>query len=163
MWRFCLGGAWHSATQKTSKKHPVTIERGAVLKRIQEAQATRSREKSLVTQPERSQKRRPIRNRAVLMVRGPHWLHAFWEITTHSVQRVKAAMGAEWHAASDRLLPLVMIPYLGGIETTVAEVERSYKNGLKTGIMMLSEPSHNNKALKHFNDPYWNPLWSVPT
>lgn len=69
--------------------------------------------------------------------------------------------GAEWHAASDRLLPLVMIPYLGGIETTVAEVERSYKNGLKTGIMMLSEPSHNNKALKHFNDPYWNPLWAA--
>lgn len=69
--------------------------------------------------------------------------------------------GAEWHAASDRLLPLVMIPYLGGIETTVAEVERSYKNGLKTGIMMLSEPRHNNKALKHFNDPYWNPLWAA--
>ena len=83
----------------SSQKNPVTVERGAVIKRIQEVQAQRSREKSLVTQPEPSQKRIAKRNRAVLMVRGPHWLHAFWEVTSHSVQRVKASMGAEWHTA----------------------------------------------------------------
>ena len=85
--------------QTSSLKTPATVERGAVIKRIQEAQAQRAREKSLVSQPEPSQKRSPKRNRAVLMVRGPHWLHAFWEVTSHSVQRVKASMGAEWHTA----------------------------------------------------------------
>ena len=94
---------------KASKKHLVTVEREAVLKRIREAQARRSCEKSLVTHPEPSQKRSPKRNRAVLMVRGPHWLHAFWEVTSNSVQRAKAAMGTEWHTARPVLRVLEII------------------------------------------------------
>ena len=68
---------------------------------------------------------------------------------------------ASWHAASDRLLPLTMLPYLGGIENTVNEVQRSYKNGLRFGLEMLANPAGNHPSLKHFNDPYWNPLWDA--
>ena len=132
--------ATQKTTQKTSKKHPVTIERGAVLKRIQEAQATRSREKSLVTQPERSQKRRPIRNRAVLMVRGPHWLHAFWEVTSNSVQRVKAAMGTEWHTARPVLRVLEIIGEKG--ETPAERICREIEihGGVKNWFIDIRQP-----------------------
>ena len=40
-----------------------------------------------------------MKERIVVMVRDPFWLHAYWEIKRHSVERVQAAMAAEWHTA----------------------------------------------------------------
>jgi predicted TIM-barrel fold metal-dependent hydrolase len=67
---------------------------------------------------------------------------------------------ADWRAISDRYIPLAIIPFLGGIDSTVAEVERAANLGHR-GIVMMSEPSVHHKTLKHFNDPYWDPLWAV--
>src|SRR5207244_8183431 len=67
---------------------------------------------------------------------------------------------AEWTEVSDRYAPLAIIPYLNGIDVTVAEVERAVKKGHR-GIVMVGEPNHANKNLKHFNDPYWEPLWAA--
>ncbi|MEN6496534.1 MAG: DUF4912 domain-containing protein [Thermoguttaceae bacterium] len=39
------------------------------------------------------------KDRLVLMVRGPFWLHAYWELTRQSVERARAALGPYWHAA----------------------------------------------------------------
>jgi hypothetical protein len=68
--------------------------------RIRDAQARLAREKNLASQPRTEpSSRAALRDRAVLMARGPHWLHAFWEITPRSIDRVQAALGEEWHAA----------------------------------------------------------------
>jgi len=67
---------------------------------------------------------------------------------------------AEWREVSDRYVPLAVIPYMSGIEVTVAEVQRAVKKGHR-GIVMLVEPSQNLEGLKHFNDPYWDPLWAT--
>lgn len=40
------------------------------------------------------------KDKLVLMVRDPHWLHAFWELSAKLVERARAAMGAYWHTAS---------------------------------------------------------------
>ncbi|MBI3328555.1 MAG: amidohydrolase family protein, partial [Nitrospinae bacterium] len=45
---------------------------------------------------------------------------------------------AEWRAVTDRYVPLAIIPYLSGIETTLREVERAVKMGHR-GIVMLAE------------------------
>ncbi|MGA2619178.1 MAG: DUF4912 domain-containing protein [Thermoguttaceae bacterium] len=39
------------------------------------------------------------RDRLVVMVRDPYWLHAYWELGQRGVQRAEAAMGQHWHAA----------------------------------------------------------------
>lgn len=39
------------------------------------------------------------RDRLVVMVRGPFWLHAYWELSRHGVSRAQAALGQEWHSA----------------------------------------------------------------
>lgn len=39
------------------------------------------------------------RDRLVLMVRDPYWLHAYWELSRASIARARAAMGQHWHAA----------------------------------------------------------------
>src|SRR5262249_59301014 len=47
-----------------------------------------------------------------------------------------------------------------GIDVTVAEAQRAVQKGHR-GIVMLVEPSQNLEGLKHFNDPYWDPLWAT--
>ena len=42
--------------------------------------------------------RNGTRDRLVVMVRDPYWLHAYWELGRRSVQRAEVAMGQYWHA-----------------------------------------------------------------
>jgi hypothetical protein len=39
------------------------------------------------------------KDRIVVMARDPYWLHAYWELTRHAIQRAEAALGQEWHTA----------------------------------------------------------------
>jgi hypothetical protein len=39
------------------------------------------------------------KDRIVVMVRDPYWLHAYWELTRQAVQRAEAALGQEWHTS----------------------------------------------------------------
>jgi hypothetical protein len=39
------------------------------------------------------------KDRIVLMVRDPYWLHCYWELTHQAVSRAEAALGQEWHTA----------------------------------------------------------------
>jgi predicted TIM-barrel fold metal-dependent hydrolase len=83
----------------------------------------------------------------------------------------------EWQRTSDRYIPLALLPYLSGVGSAVAEVERVARNGMR-GVLMIAEPSNavkpvgdtifriasSNPALgnlHHFNDPYWDPLWAA--
>lgn len=67
---------------------------------------------------------------------------------------------SEWREVSDRYIPLAIIPYLNGIEAAAKEAERAIKKGHR-GVVMLAEPSRTRPGLKHFNDPWWDPLWAV--
>jgi hypothetical protein len=39
------------------------------------------------------------KDRIVCMVRDPYWLHCYWEITRHAIQRAEAALAQAWHGA----------------------------------------------------------------
>jgi uncharacterized protein len=39
------------------------------------------------------------KDRIVVMVRDPFWLHCYWELTRHAVQRAEAALAQEWHTS----------------------------------------------------------------
>jgi uncharacterized protein len=39
------------------------------------------------------------KDRLVVMVRDPYWLHAYWELNRRSVERAKVALGQYWHGA----------------------------------------------------------------
>lgn len=51
------------------------------------------------------------KDRLVAMVRDPYWLHVCWEVSRQAVDRAKAALGEEWHAA----IPILR---LWGVEST---------------------------------------------
>jgi predicted TIM-barrel fold metal-dependent hydrolase len=98
------------------------------------------------------------------------------ELERGCVQAYNDAIG-EWRRASDRYIPLALVPYLSGVETAVAEMERVAKNGFR-GVLMIAEPSNAVKpvseavfritstnpalgGLRHFSDRYWDRLWAV--
>jgi len=39
------------------------------------------------------------KDRIAVMVRDPYWLHCYWEVTRHAIQRAEAALGPEWHGS----------------------------------------------------------------
>jgi hypothetical protein len=50
------------------------------------------------------------KDRIVLMVRDPYWLHTYWELTRNAVQRAEAALGQDWHGAK----PILRLLDIGG-------------------------------------------------
>jgi hypothetical protein len=83
------------------KKH--LIERGPkprtayAERRLQEIKARLAEAKDLAFHS--VEEGRGGKDRLVVMVRDPYWLHAYWELGRRSVQRAEVAMGPHWHAA----------------------------------------------------------------
>jgi hypothetical protein len=65
------------------------------------------------------------KDRIVVMVRDPYWLHAYWELTRHAIQRAEAALGQEWHAAKPilRLLDVSSHDTTSTAESTVRDID----------------------------------------
>jgi hypothetical protein len=40
-----------------------------------------------------------VKDRLVVMVRDPYWLHVYWELSRRGIDRARAAMGQHWHEA----------------------------------------------------------------
>jgi hypothetical protein len=72
---------------------------------------------SSTTPPVRSQRELPSgyqKDRVVVAVVDPHWLHCYWELTQQSVQRAEAAMGPDWHSCK----PILRILDVSAQDTT---------------------------------------------
>jgi hypothetical protein len=76
--------------------------------RIRQMQSKLDQIKNLAFASENVSNGRPARDRLVVMVRDPYWLHAFWELSRQSIERAQAALGQHWHGARPvlRLLKL---------------------------------------------------------
>lgn len=65
------------------------------------------------------------KDRIVLMVRDPYWLHCYWELTHQAIGRAEAALGQEWHSAKPilRLLDVSSRDTTCTSETIVRDIE----------------------------------------
>jgi hypothetical protein len=65
------------------------------------------------------------KDRIIVMVRDPFWLHCYWELTRHSVQRAEAALGQDWHTAKPilRVLDVTSDDTTSAAESTVRDIE----------------------------------------
>lgn len=54
------------------------------------------------------------KDRIVLMVRDPYWLHTYWELTAAAITRAEAALGQDWHTAK----PILRVLDVSGRDTT---------------------------------------------
>jgi len=76
--------------------------RTLVEERIRQLRAEVETNKSLACDPKNGNSK-AMKDRLVVMVRDPYWLHAFWELSPKSIQRAQTAMGQHWHAAQPTL------------------------------------------------------------
>lgn len=54
------------------------------------------------------------KDRIAVMVRDPYWLHCYWELTRHALQRAEAALAQEWHTSK----PILRLLHVNGREVT---------------------------------------------
>ena len=68
---------------------------------------------------------RMIKDRLVVMVRDPYWLHAHWELSRVGVDRAQAALGQEWHTVRPvlRLVEATDAGTTSAVETPVRDID----------------------------------------
>lgn len=87
-------------------------------RRLEQVKAKLDHSKNLASPSARRNANGYARDRLVVMVRGPYWLHAYWELTRQGVERARASLGQEWHAAKP-VLRVLEVP--AGGTTSSAE------------------------------------------
>lgn len=82
----------------------------------------------------------PNRDRLVVMVRGPFWLHATWDLTPAGVQRAQAALGQDWHSAKP-ILRLIQLSSAGS-STSSERIARDIPihGGVKNWFIDVNKP-----------------------
>ena len=112
----------------------------AVALRLHQARERLLKAKNLATPPEGGRSPRPVRDRMVLMVRGPHWLHVFWELTARSIARAQAALGQEWHGARPTLRLIELESGLNASPSERVVREIAVHGGVKNWFIDIREP-----------------------
>jgi hypothetical protein len=111
-----------------------------VSQRVREARERLARVKNLATPPESGRGTRNVRDRMVAMVRGPHWIHVFWEVAPRSIARAQAALGQEWHGARPVLRLLELENSLRGSPSERVIRTIAVHGGLKNWFIDIREP-----------------------
>jgi len=80
------------------------------------------------------------KDRLVLMVRDPYWLHALWEVSPRSVQRAQAALAEQWHGARPvlRLLEVEMDGTTCTAERVIRDID--VHGGVNNWYIDVAEP-----------------------
>ncbi len=129
-----IGRVSKRATRSSSTAHAAP----RMAKRLEQAKIRLLRAKILAT----SSDSRPSRakDRLVVMVRGPYWLHVYWELTPTGIIRAQAALGEMWHTAKPILrLLTVSSP---GASTASERVARdiTIHGGVKNWYVDVNDP-----------------------
>jgi len=112
-----------------------------VARRIAEVRERLAQAKNLATLAEGGRgSRSSPRDRMVLMVRGPHWMHAYWDLTPRSITRAQAALGQEWHAAKPVLRVLQMESHIQDSPSEQVIREIAVHGGVKNWYIDVREP-----------------------
>ena len=123
---------------------PVTSQRLAkktrIAHKIEQAKIRSSRSKNLAFDQPNGRLNGSAKDRLVVMVRGPYWLHAYWELTAQGIARAQAALGQDWHHARPMLRVLVVAA--SGNTTTSERVLRDIliHGGVKNWYVDVQSP-----------------------
>ena len=115
------GGANRSSSaSKIAKAKSARIQQ-----RIRQINASRTRLKDLAHRVPVDKPNGYRRDRLLVMVRDPYWLHVYWELTRKGVQRAEAALNRQWHNARPmlRLLEIHGQGTSGAAESVVRNIE----------------------------------------
>ena len=99
--------------RKPKTKEPV-IRNARIANKIKREIEERERLRDLALNNSKPQSSEEAKDRLVLMVRDPFWLHVHWQISRQSVDRVKVSMAENWHNAK----PVLRVYHVESSTTT---------------------------------------------
>lgn len=132
--------AAHRAARLRRTSAQQLAQRARITRRIEQAKQSLTRSKNLAFVQSDAKASAPAKNRLVVMVRGPFWLHAYWELSAQGIARAQAALGQDWHQARPVLRVLLVtsrsatttserlvreIPIHGGVRNWYVDVQDS--------------------------------------
>jgi hypothetical protein len=81
--------------------------------------------RALTVVPPRALDHACVKDRIIVMVRDPYWLHAYWELSRSTLARAQAALGQEWHTARPilRVLDVTSEDTTSAAERLVRDIE----------------------------------------
>jgi uncharacterized protein len=97
-------------------------------------------------QPAKNGKSMKEKDRIVLMVRDPYWLHCTWEVTRNTVMRAQSAMSEHWHTAKPilRLLEVDAGTTTSTAEKNVREIE--VHGGVQNWYIEIQNPPKSHRV-----------------
>jgi hypothetical protein len=116
-----------SAAKAPSRKTPAKAKPVKAVRKLHEAHEKREllRDLSHLHAQRNGKATNKERDRIVLMVRDPYWLHCTWEVTRNTVLRAQSALAEHWHTARPvlRLLEVDAGATTSTAEKNVREIE----------------------------------------
>lgn len=107
--------------RRKSTTSPVSKSKSSyTLRRIRKATSDREQLKDLAASPTSKRNGSVDKDRVVLMVRDPYWLHAYWDVTRSTIERVRASLAEHWHTAK----PVLRLLEVDEANTTSEQVVR---------------------------------------
>lgn len=116
---------------------------GRATRKIHAVHEQRERMKDLAGPHKNGQATRTAeKDRIVLLVRDPYWMHVIWHVTRTTMMRAQAAMAEHWHTARPllRLLEVDAGPTTSTAEKIVREIE--IHGGVQNWYVEVPDPSH---------------------
>lgn len=115
------------AARKPAPAKPVqSPERRRVQREISRVQQQTAERKNLSNSVEGRPE--PQKDRIVVLVRDPYWLHVCWEITPQSVERARSVLGQDWHGAAPTLRLIRVLSDGGGRLERCIEIHGGVSN-----------------------------------
>jgi hypothetical protein len=115
---------------------------GRIARKIHAAHEKREKLKDLAISHKTNGASKPEKDRVVLMVRDPYWLHVVWHVTRTTVMRAQAALAEHWHTARPilRLLEVDAGPTTSTAEKIVREID--IHGGVQNWYVDAPNPPH---------------------
>jgi hypothetical protein len=129
-----------AARENSASVRAAKLKREEVIRRLEEAKLRKDRLKNLSSFRSPAAPNGFTRDRLVVMVRDPYWLHAYWELTRQGVERAQAAMGEQWHSAKPvlRLLEVSSSGTTNATEMVLRSIE--IHGGVNNWYVDVSNP-----------------------
>lgn len=129
-----------STRGRKPKAKPVVIRNARVANKIRREIEERERLRDLALTNSKSNGAEDSKDRLVLLVRDPFWLHAHWQISRQAIERVKVSMAEYWHSAK----PVLRVFHVESSTTTSTseKIERDIEihGGVNNWYIDVTDP-----------------------
>lgn len=120
------GAVKSAVTKKLQQRPTASPERLRVQREISRVQQESAERKNLSCTSEGRPE--PQKDRIVVLVRDPYWLHVCWEITQQSVERARSVLGQDWHGSAPTLRLIRVLDGGGGRLERCIEIHGGVSN-----------------------------------